>query len=63
VVVHIAAEQGTIEEYLGLKAYKARHEDAGTLTDAVEVEGAWRMGRLLSYSDEAIEVLLRNPRF
>ena len=63
VVVHIAAEQGTIDEYLGLKESKARHEDAGTLTDDVEVEVAWRMGRLLSYSDEAIEGLLRNPRF
>jgi hypothetical protein len=63
VVVQIAAEQGTIDEYLGLKEYKGRHEEAGALTDEVEVEVAWRMGRFLSYSDEAIEGLLRKPRF
>jgi hypothetical protein len=63
IVVHIAAKQETIDEYLGLKDYKGRHEDAGTLTDEVEVEVARRMGRLLSYSDEAIEGLLERPRF
>jgi hypothetical protein len=63
IVVQIAAEQETIKEYLGLKEYKRKHKEAGILTNEVEVEVAWELGRLLSYSDEAIEGLLKQPRF
>lgn len=63
IVIHIAAEQSTIDEYKELRAYKQRHLEAGALTEEVETEIAWRLGRLLSYSDEAIEGLLIKPRF
>jgi len=62
-VIHIAAEQTTLDEYTALKEYRRRHVEAGTLTEDIEVEIAWKLGRLLSYSDIAIEGLLRNPRF
>lgn len=62
-VIHMAAEQATIDEYKALKDFKGRHIEAGTLTDDVEREIAWKLGRLLSYSDEAITRLMKKPRF
>jgi len=58
-VIHIVAEQATVDEYLGLKEKKRRHAEAGTLTDDVEHEVAWGLGRLLSYDDDSIKRLLR----
>jgi len=63
IVIHIAAEQSVIDEYKALKDLKQRHVEAGTLTDEVEKMIARRLGRLLSYSEEAIDGLLVNPRF
>lgn len=62
-VIHIARDQDTVEAYKALRERKRRHLAEGTLTDNVETEIAWEMGRLLSYSDDAIEVLLVKPRF
>jgi hypothetical protein len=57
-VIHIVADQATVDEYLGLKEKKRRHAEAGTLTDDVEHEVAWGLGRLLSYDDDSIKRLL-----
>jgi len=57
-VVHIVADQATVDEYLGLKEKKRGHAEAGTLTDDVEHEVAWGLGRLLSYDDDSIKGLL-----
>ena len=57
-VIHIVAEQATVDEYLGLKEKKRMHAEAGTLTDDVEHEVAWGLGRLLSYDDDSIKRLL-----
>ncbi len=57
-VIHIVAEQATVDEYLGLKEKKRGHAEAGTLTDDVEHEVAWGLGRLLSYDDDSIKRLL-----
>jgi len=62
-VIHMAAEQATIDEYKALKEFKRGHIEAGTLTEDVEREIAWKLGRLLSYSDEAITRLMKKPRF
>jgi len=62
-VIHMAAEQATIDEYKALKDFKRRHVEAGTLTEDLEEEIAWKLGRLLSYSDEAITLLMKKPRF
>lgn len=58
-VIHIVAKQATVDEYLGLKEKKMRHAEAGTLTDDVEHEVAWGLGRLLSYDDDSIKQLLK----
>ena len=58
-VIHIVAEQATVDEYLGLKEKKMKHAEAGTLTDDVEHEVAWGLGRLLSYDDDSIKRLLK----
>lgn len=58
-VIHIVAEQATVDEYLGLKEKKRGHAEAGTLTDDVEHEVAWGLGRLLNYNDDSIKRLLR----
>ena len=58
-VIHIVAEQATVDEYLGLKEKKRKHRDAGTLNEEVELEVAWGLGRLLSYDDDSIKRLLR----
>ena len=59
VVIHLYLDQSTNDEYLALKEKRRKHEEAGTLTDAVQNELAWGLGRLLSYSDEAIERRLK----
>ncbi|HUS79151.1 MAG TPA: hypothetical protein VM050_10905 [Patescibacteria group bacterium] len=59
-VIHIAADQGVVDEYMAMKALKRRHEEDGTLGE-VENELAWGIGRLLSYDDGSIERLLREP--
>ncbi len=58
-VIHIVAEQATVDEYLGLKEKKERHREAGTLNEEVELEVAWGLGRLLSYDDDSIKRLLK----
>lgn len=58
-VIHIVAEQATVDEYLGLKEKKRDHGEAGTLNEAVELEVAWGLGRLLSYDDDSIKRLLQ----
>ena len=57
-VIHIVADQATVDEYLGLKEKKRGHAEVGTLTDDVEHEVAWGLGRLLSYDDDSIKRLL-----
>ena len=58
-VIHIVAEQATVDEYLGLKEKKQKHREAGTLNEEVELEVAWGLGRLLSYDDDSILRLLK----
>ena len=58
-MTHIVAEQGTINEYRRLKELKRRSQEDGPLTE--EMELAWGLGRLLSYSDEAIKGLWKSP--
>jgi hypothetical protein len=62
-VIHMVAEQGTIDEYRRLKELKRRSLEEDPLPEEVELELAWGLGRLLSYSDEAIRGLLAEPRF
>ncbi len=62
-VIHIAAERATLEEYGRLKELRRRSLEGGVLTEEVERELAWGLGRLLSYSDEAIRGLMAEPRF
>ena len=62
-MTHIVAEQRTIDEYRRLKELKRRSQEDGPLTEEMEMELAWGLGRLLSYSDEAIKGLLEEPRF
>ena len=61
-VIHIADSQDTLDEYEMLKRLKSLSLKEGRLND-IELELAWGMGRLLSYSDDAIERLLKKPRF
>ena len=62
-VIHIAAKRETLDEYGRLKELSKRSLEEGALTEEVELELAWGLGRLLSYSDEAIRGLLDKPRF
>ena len=62
-VIHLAAKQETIDEYRLLREKKNKHRIDGTLDEKVEQELAWGLGRLLSYSDDAIKGLLEKPRF
>jgi hypothetical protein len=61
-VIHIASELATIDEYEALREEKRRRIEEGTLMDEVDTEIARGLGRLLSYSDEAIEKLLSRYR-
>jgi len=56
-VILIAQNQEVIDEYLALKKLKEKAIKEERLEE-VEDEIAWRFGRLLSYSDEAIRRLL-----
>lgn len=58
-VIHVVKEQATVDEYNGLKEKKRRHMEKGTLTEEVELEIAWGLGRLLSYDDDSIKRLLK----
>ena len=58
-VIHIVAKQATVDEYKGLKEKKRKHREAGTLSEEVELEVAWGLGRLLSYDDDSIKRLLK----
>jgi hypothetical protein len=62
-VIHIARDKETVNAYKALRERKKRHMAEGTLTEEVEIEVAWEMGRLLSYSDEVIRSLLLKQRF
>jgi hypothetical protein len=61
IVIHLAAERATIDEYEALKERKRGHLEAGTLTEEVELEIARGLGLLLSYSDESIQSLIERP--
>lgn len=63
IVIHLAAERATIDEYEALKEGKRGHLVAGTLTEEADLEIARGLGRLLSYSEESIQSLLEKPRF
>jgi hypothetical protein len=63
IVIHIAENQRVIDEYLALKRKKKLHESRGTLTREIKENITYNLGKLLSYSDEAIEQLIKNPRF
>jgi hypothetical protein len=62
-VIHLAAERATIDEYEALKERKRGHLEAGTLTEEVELEIARGLGHLLSYSHESIQSLIERPGF
>jgi hypothetical protein len=62
-VIHIAAERETLGEYGRLKELRKCSLEGSVLTEEVELELAWGLGRLLSYSDEAIRGLLAKPHF
>ena len=62
-VINIAVKQETLDEYRRLKELRRHSLEEGALTEEVELELAWGLGRLLSYSDEAIRGLLDKPRF
>jgi hypothetical protein len=62
-VIHIAAKAETIYHYKALREKKKIHIKNNTLIEEIERELAWSFGSLLSYSDETIERLLKNPRF
>ena len=61
-VLLFVADRATLDEYLALKELRARSLADGSLADREE-EIARRFGRLLSYSDEAVDGLLESPRF
>ena len=63
VVIHLADSRETVDEYLRLKEWKRKLEASGKLTKMKEEEIARGLGALLSYSEEAVERLLENPRF
>lgn len=55
-------EESVLREYLDLKAEKEQARKNGTYTPEKRRDIAWRYGRLLSYTDEGIERLLRGNR-
>ena len=62
-VIHFADSPETVQAYKQLRDRKNRLQELGRLTREAEEEIAWGLGRLLSYSDEAIRGLIRSPRF
>jgi hypothetical protein len=63
IVIHLADSRETLDEYLRLKERKRKLEESGELTRMNEEQIARGLGGLLSYSEEAIDRLLENPRF
>ena len=53
----IARDDGVLREYQELKKMRRRCDDAGNPED-MELDLAWRFGRLLSYGDDRIRGLL-----
>ena len=62
-VILIATEQATLDEYEWLKELRRHSVAGGVIAEDVEMDLAWGLGRLLSYSDEAIRGLLTTLRF
>jgi hypothetical protein len=58
----MAADQGILDAYTELKSEAGSARAQGT-TQTEEEDIARRFGRLLGYSDAAVESLLRTPRF
>ena len=56
-VILIAREQATLDTYTELKQWRMRAIAEQRLA-AIEIELAWRFGRLLSYADDAIQQLI-----
>ena len=56
IIILFAFNQDVLDEYMALKEFKRRAVEEGRLEEDEE-EIAWRFGRLLSYTDEAIERL------
>lgn len=52
-------EDSVLQEYLDLKKEKEEARENGTYTPEKRRDIAWRYGKLLSYTDEGIERLLR----
>ena len=63
IVIHMAAEVSTIDEYEALKERRRGLLEAGSLTEEAELEIARGLGLLLSYSEESIRGLIERPRF
>lgn len=63
IVIHLADNRKTIEEYKELKEDKRRYISQDSYDAEAEDEIAWRLGKLLSYSDDAIRKLFEYPRF
>lgn len=55
-------EESVLREYLDLKAEKEQAQKNGAYTPEKRRDIAWRYGKLLSYTDEGIERLLRGNR-
>ena len=56
-VILFAYNRDVLDEYFAIKAFRNKSIEEGKLAD-MEEEIAWRFGRLLSYTDDAIERLL-----
>ena len=56
-VIFIAQNQKVLDDYFALKKLKQQAIDEGRLEE-VEIEIAWKFGKLLSYSDEYISQLI-----
>ena len=57
-VVLFAYKQQVLDDYLSLKTLRREAMDRGRL-DEIEIELAWKFGRLLSYTDEKIAELIK----
>ena len=63
IVIHLADSKETLDEYLNLKKQKKKLQETGKLTRDEEEKIARNLGALLSYSEEAVNKLLKTPRF
>lgn len=57
-VILFAYNQDILDDYMALKEFETKAAEEGRLEE-VQEEIAWRFGRLLSYTDESIQRLLR----